>query len=185
MYGPTGVGILYGKRELLERMPPFMGGGDMVQTVTMEKSTYQEPPMRFEAGTPSIASVIGLGAAIDYIITLGREAIQEWEKKLTHYAHEKLEEVHGVRFFGIAKEKGPIISFTLENVHPLDLGTLLGLKGIAIRTGHLCAQPTLRRFGVNALARLSFGIYNTLEEIDHAIHVIKEGAILLKPMNAT
>lgn len=185
MYGPTGVGILYGKRELLEQMPPFMGGGDMIQTVTMDKSTYQEPPMRFEAGTPSIASVIGLGAAIDYIETLGREAIQEWEKKLTHYAHEKLEEMHGIKFFGTAQEKGPIISFTLDDVHPLDLGALLGLKGIAIRTGHLCAQPTLKRFGVNAFARISFGIYNTLDEVDHVVHAIKEGAILLKPMNAT
>lgn len=185
MYGPTGVGILYGKRELLEKMPPFMGGGDMIQMVTMEKSTYQEPPMRFEAGTPSIASVIGLGAAIDYIESLGREAIQEWENKLTLYAHEKLEEMRGIKFFGTAQEKGPIISFMLEDVHPLDLGTLLGLKGIAIRTGHLCAQPTLNRFGVNALARISFGIYNTLDEIDHVVHAIKEGAILLKPMNAT
>lgn len=185
MYGPTGVGILYGKLDLLERMPPFMGGGDMIQTVTMEGSTFQEPPMRFEAGTPSIASVIGLGAAIDYIEALGREAIQEWETKLMRYAQEKLQKVHGVKLIGIAENKGPIISFILEDVHPLDLGTLLGLKGIAIRTGHLCAQPTLKRFGLNALARISFGIYNTLDEIDIAVHAIKEAAILLKPMNAT
>jgi cysteine desulfurase/selenocysteine lyase len=185
MYGPTGVGILYGKRELLEQMPPFMGGGDMIQSVTMEKSTYQEPPMRFEAGTPSIASVIGLGAAIDYIDSLRREAIQEWEKKLTQYAHEKLKEMDRIKCFGTAKEKGPIISFTVDDVHPLDLGTLLGLKGIAIRTGHLCAQPTLKRFGVNALARVSFGMYNTLNEVDLAVHAIKEGVTLLKPMNAT
>ncbi|MCP5506619.1 MAG: cysteine desulfurase [Chlamydiales bacterium] len=185
MYGPTGVGILYGKRALLEKMPPFMGGGDMIQTVTLEKSTFQDPPMRFEAGTPPIASVIGLGAAIDYLELLGRDAILEWEMKLTDYAHEKFREIHGLRFLGTAKEKGPILSFTLEDVHPLDLGTLLGLKGIAIRTGHLCAQPTLKRLGVNALARVSFGIYNTLEEIDHTVHAIKEGAILLKPMNAT
>lgn len=185
MYGPTGVGILYGKRAILEKMPPFMGGGDMIQTVTLEKSTYQESPMRFEAGTPSIASVIGLGAAIDYLESLGCDAIFEWEKKLTGYAHEKFQEIPGLRVLGTAKEKGPILSFILEDVHPLDLGTLLGFKGIAIRTGHLCAQPTLKRFGVNALARVSFGIYNSLEEIDHTVQAIKEGAILLKPMNAT
>jgi cysteine desulfurase/selenocysteine lyase len=185
MYGPTGVGILYGKKELLEKMPPFMGGGDMVDIVTMEKSTYQEPPLRFEAGTPSIASVIGLGAAIDYIETIGRQAIQEWEQKLTLYAHERLRGIDEIRLFGTPKEKGPIISFVVQDIHSLDLGTLLGLKGVAMRTGHLCAQPTLKQLGVNSLARISFGLYNTFEEIDQVVHIIKEGVILLKPINET
>ena len=185
MYGPTGIGILYGKLSLLEAMPPFISGGDMIESVTMEKSTFQAPPLKFEAGTPSIASVIGLGAAIDYIQEIGREAIDEWQKKLVTFAMEKLQRIRGIKIIGMSKERGPIISFTLEGVHPLDLGTLLGLKGIAVRTGHLCAQPTMKRFGVQSLARLSFGIYNTIEEIDTTIQAIKEGAIILKPINAT
>ncbi|QVL57599.1 MAG: cysteine desulfurase [Simkaniaceae bacterium] len=185
MYGPTGVGILFGKLPLLEAMPPFMAGGDMIESVTMEKSTFQGPPLKFEAGTPSIASVIGLGAAIDYIESIGREAIDEWQKKLMTYAMGKLEQINGLKVLGAPKERGPIISFTLEDVHSLDLGTLLGLKGVAVRTGHLCAYPTVKRFGINSLARISFGIYNTLEEIDSTIHAIKEGAIILNPINAT
>ncbi len=185
MYGPTGVGILYGKLSLLEAMPPFMGGGDMIETVTMEKSTFQSAPLKFEAGTPSIASVIGLGAAIDYIESIGIEAIDTWQKKLTTYAMEKLLKIGGIKIVGPLKERGPIISFNLKDVHPLDLGTFLGLKGIALRTGHLCAHPAMHRLGLNSLARISFGVYNTIEEIDATIHVIKEGAILLKPINAT
>lgn len=185
MYGPTGVGILYGKLPLLEAMPPFISGGDMIESVTMEKSTFQAPPFKFEAGTPSIASVIGLGAAIDYIENIGRQAIDEWQKKLITFALEKLRPISGIKIIGSPKERGPIISFVLEGVHPLDLGTLLGLKGIAVRTGHLCAYPTLQRLGVNSLARLSFGIYNTIEEIDTTVHAIKEGAVILNPINAT
>lgn len=181
MYGPTGIGILYGKRGLLNEMPPFMGGGDMIEEVYMDHSTFQEAPLKFEAGTPSIAEVIGLGAAIDYIESIGREAIDLWQNKLLHHATEKLQEVKGLRIIGTAKQKGAIISFALAELHPLDLGTILGLKGIAIRTGHLCAQPTLRRFGQEALARLSFGIYNTHDEIDLCVHAIKEAAVLLKP----
>lgn len=185
MYGPTGVGILYGKLSLLEAMPPFISGGDMIESVTMEKSTFQKAPLKFEAGTPSIASVVGFGAAISYIEGIGINAIDEWQKKLVTYAMEKLKHVSGIKIIGEPKESGPIISFNLEDVHPLDLGTLLGLKGVAIRTGHLCAQPTMKRLGVSALARISFGVYNTLEEIDTMIHAIKEGAIILKPINAT
>ncbi|MCB1106651.1 MAG: cysteine desulfurase [Chlamydiia bacterium] len=181
MYGPTGIGVLYGKRELLEAMPPFLGGGDMVESVTMEKATYQKPPLKFEAGTPSIAEVIGLGAAIDYIESLGRERIDQWLKHLLHYATEKLQHVSGLKIIGTAKEKSSIISFVLEDLHPLDLGTLLGLRGIAIRTGSLCAQPTLKRFGLSSLARISFGVYNTTEEIDHTTAAIQEGAFLLRP----
>ncbi|MBF5059838.1 cysteine desulfurase [Candidatus Neptunochlamydia vexilliferae] len=181
MYGPTGVGVLYGKYDLLKEMPPLMGGGDMIETVTMEKTTYQEPPLRFEAGTPSIAQVIGLGAAIEYIESVGKEQIEEWENRLLRYATEKLEEIHGLTIIGNAKKKSGIISFTLEDVHSLDLGTLLGLKGIAIRTGHLCAQPTLARFGLSSLSRISFGVYNTFEEVDTVVEAIQEGILLLKP----
>lgn len=185
MYGPTGIGVLYGKRALLEMMPPFMGGGDMIERVSLEGSTYQVPPLKFEAGTPSIAAAIGLGAAIDYITSLDLDAIAEWESKLLSYAEEKFKEVRGIKVFGTAKEKGPIISFTIDGVHPLDLGTFLGLKGIAVRTGHLCAEPTLKRFGVTALARISFGVYNTYEEIDLATLALREGEGLLKPLRAT
>lgn len=185
MYGPTGIGILYGKLPLLKAMPPFISGGDMIELVTMERSTFQEPPFKFEAGTPSIASVIGLGTAIDYIEGIGRKTIDEWQKKLTTFALEKLKPISGIKIIGLPKERGPIISFALEGVHPLDLGTLLGLKGIAVRTGHLCAYPTLQRLGVDSLARLSFGIYNTIEEIDKTVHAIKEGAVILNPINAT
>ena len=181
MYGPTGVGVLYGKGELLQKMPPFLGGGDMVETVTLESATFQPPPLRFEAGTPSIGEVIGLGAAIDYIESIGREKIEAWLSQLLTYATEKILQIPGLTIVGTAKEKGPIISFTLEDLHALDLGTLLGLKGIAIRTGHLCAQPALARFGLTTLARISFGVYNTLSEIDHTIAAIQEGALLLKP----
>jgi cysteine desulfurase / selenocysteine lyase len=181
MYGPTGVGVLYGKRDLLEAMPPFMGGGDMIDEVFIDYATYQNAPLKFEAGTPSIVEVIGLGVAIDYIESIGRKAIDTWQNKLLQAATEKLLELKGVRLIGTAAEKTSILSFTLEGLHPLDLGTILGLKGIAIRTGHLCAQPTLRHFGVNALARLAFGVYNTHEEIDLCIHAIKEAAVLLKP----
>jgi len=181
MYGPTGVGVLYGKRDLLEEMPPFMGGGDMIEEVFMDHSTFQKAPLKFEAGTPSIVEVIGLGVAIDYIESIGREAIDVWQNKLLKHATEKLLELKGVRLIGTAAQKTSILSFTLEGLHPLDLGTILGLKGIAIRTGHLCAQPTLRHFGVSALARLAFGVYNTHEEIDLCIHAIKEAAVLLKP----
>ena len=181
MYGPTGVGVLYGKRELLEAMPPFMGGGDMIEEVFMDHSTFQKAPLKFEAGTPSIVEVIGLGVAIDYIESIGRQAIDVWQNKLLKHATEKLLELKGVRLIGTAAQKTSILSFTLEGLHPLDLGTILGLKGIAIRTGHLCAQPTLRHFGVTALARVAFGVYNTHEEIDLCIHAIKEAAVLLKP----
>ncbi|MCB0386929.1 MAG: cysteine desulfurase, partial [Bdellovibrionales bacterium] len=181
LYGPTGIGVLYGKEELLREMPPVQGGGDMIETVTMEKTTYQEPPLRFEAGTPSIVEVIGLGAAIDYVESIGRPQIEAHLKELTTYATQKLIEIPHLKVIGTAKNKGPLISFVMDDLHPLDLGTLLGLKGIAIRTGHLCAQPTLARFGLTALARLSFGMYNTLGDIDHAVSAIQEGALLLKP----
>ena len=181
LYGPTGIGVLYGKKELLETLPPFLSGGDMIEDVTFEKTTFQKPPLKFEAGTPSIAEVIGLGAAIDYVEAIGLAQIHEWEQKLLCYAVKKLSEISSVHFHGTAKKKGGIISFTLDGVHPLDLGTILGLKGIAIRTGHLCAQPVLKHFGVEALARISFGVYNTYEDVDVFLHALKEAIVLLKP----
>jgi len=181
MYGPMGIGVLYGKKELLEMMPPFMGGGDMIDEVFMDHSTFQAAPFKFEAGTPSVAEVLGFGVAIDYIRSIGKEAISAWQEKLLQHATEKLLELKGVQLIGTATQKTSILSFTLEDLHPLDLGTILGLKGIAVRTGHLCAQPTLRRFGANTLTRLSFGLYNTHEEIDVCLHAIKEAMALLQP----
>lgn len=184
MYGPTGIGILYGKLPLLEAMPPFMGGGDMIELVEIEKSTFQKPPFKFEAGTPSIAPIMGLGAAIDYIQEIGRKKIDQWEKKLTTYALETFQAIEKIKIIGAPKKRGPIISFLLEGIHPLDLGTFLDLKGIAIRTGHLCAYPTMKRLGVDSLARLSFGIYNTIEEIDQIAFSIREAISVLNPIHS-
>ena len=181
LYGPTGIGVLYGKKELLELLPPFMGGGDMIEEVSFEKSTFQPPPLKFEAGTPSICQVIGLGAAIDYLESVGRKVILDWEQKLLAYAREKMDEISGIRIYGKAPVRGSLISFTIQGLHSLDLGTILGLKGIAIRTGHLCAMPLLKRLGVSSLVRASFAFYNTQEEIDLFVKAIKEASILLKP----
>lgn len=166
VFGPTGVGVLLGKKELLKQMPPYQAGGDMIDKVTLTETTFQLPPLRFEAGTPMIAEVIGLGAAIGYIETLGRENIARYEEELLQYATEKLTQVPGIRMIGNAAKKGPIISFVIEGIHPLDLGTLLDLKGIACRTGHQCAQPAMQRFGVSSVTRISFAPYNSCEEID-------------------
>jgi len=181
MYGPTGVGVLYGKKELLEAMPPFMGGGDMIDEVFIDHATFQKPPLRFEAGTPSVVEVIGLSAAIDYIESIGRKAMDMWQNRLLKHATEQLLDIKGIQMIGTAAQKAPILSFIMEGIHPLDLGTILGLKGIAIRTGHLCAQPTLRHFGVDTLARIALDIFNTHEEIDICMHAIKEAAVLFKP----
>ena len=180
LYGPTGIGVLYGKKVLLDALPPFLGGGDMIERVTFEKTEFQPPPLKFEAGTPPIAQIVGLGAAIDYVQSIGMAKIHGWQQQLLSYATEKLLEVEGVQIYGRAPEKGGIISFSLEGVHPLDLGILLGEKGVAIRTGHLCAQPLLKRFGVEALARLSFGLYNTYEDIDRFLELLKESVYLLR-----
>ncbi len=180
-YGPTGIGILYGKKALLEKLPPYQGGGDMIETVTIQHSTYQDPPLRFEAGTPLIAEVIGLGAAIRFIESIGREKIAAWEQELLLYATKQLRAIPGMRIIGTASHKGAIISFAVEGIHPLDIGTLLDIRGIAVRTGHLCAQPTLKRFGVSSLTRVSFGLYNTKEEIDQFIKALQEVLLLLRP----
>ncbi len=166
LYGPTGIGILYGKQELLEQMPPMQGGGDMIEKVTLEETFFQRPPLRFEAGTPMIAEVIGLGAALSYIESAGISSITSQEQRLLQHATENLLKIPKVRLIGTAPEKGAIISFIVEGIHPLDLGTLLDLKEFAFRTGHLCAQPLLARFGLTALCRLSFSPANTVEEID-------------------
>ena len=172
LYGPTGIGVLYGKQELLEKLPPVEGGGDMIERVTLEKTTYNRLPLKFEAGTPMIAEVIGLGAAIDYLSEIGMDTIQSWENDLLAYATKKLSQIPQLRIIGTAKEKGAIISFIIEGIHPLDLATLLDCRGIAIRTGHHCGQPALERYGLNSTARVSFGLYNTFEEIDQFISTL-------------
>lgn len=173
LYGPTGIGILYGKAELLNAMPPYQGGGDMIDTVTFEKTTYNTLPLKFEAGTPMIAEVMGLGSAIDYLTNIGLETIHAWEKELLLYATQKLETIPSLRILGTAPNKGALISFVIEGAHALDIGTLLDAHGIAVRTGHHCAQPILRKLGVKAATRTSFGLYNTLEEIDKFYDTLK------------
>lgn len=166
MFAPTGSGVLYGKKEILETMNPFQGGGDMIRTVTFEKTTYAGLPNKFEAGTPAIASNIGLGAAIDYLGAIDREAAFQYEEELLAYATEKLSNIEGVRIIGTAREKASVISFTIENVHPHDIGTILDQSGIAVRAGHHCAQPVMQFFQIPATARASFAFYNTKEEVD-------------------
>ncbi len=166
MYGPTGIGFLYGKSEHLEAMPPWQGGGDMIRTVSFEKTTYNDVPYKFEAGTPDIAGGIGLGAAVDYLEGVGLRNIEAHEQSLLSYATGQLESVPGLRILGTAAHKAAVISFTLKGVHPHDVGSLLDRDGIAIRTGHHCAQPVMDRFGVPATSRASFGLYNTRKEVD-------------------
>ncbi|HWX43474.1 MAG TPA: cysteine desulfurase [Blastocatellia bacterium] len=166
IYGPSGIGILYGKADLLEKMPPYQGGGDMISSVTFEKTTYNVLPYKFEAGTPNIGGTIGLGAAIDYVKHIGLDNIAAYEHDLLTHGTELLNEIPGVRIIGTAKEKAAVISFVIEGIHPHDVGTILDQDGIAVRTGHHCAQPVMDRFGVPATARASFAFYNTREEID-------------------
>jgi cysteine desulfurase/selenocysteine lyase len=177
MFGPTGVGVLYGKKELLEKMPPYQGGGDMIKSVTFEKTTYNDLPYRFEAGTPNIAGGIGLGAAIDYMSRMDMSALAAYEHELLEYATMKLSDIPGLKIIGTAKEKASVISFVLDGIHPHDIGTILDYEGVAIRTGHHCAQPVMQRFGIPATARASFAFYNTKDEIDvlvKAIFKVKE-----------
>ena len=180
IYGPTGIGILYGKEELLNAMPPYQGGGDMIEKVTFEKTTYNVLPMKFEAGTPMIAETIGLGAAIDYLTTVGMNNIRLWEQELLAYATEKMLEIDGLRIIGTAPHKGGIISFVIEGMHHLDIGTMLDLRGVAIRTGHHCAQPIMQHFGLAGTARVSFGLYNTKEEVDIFVNALRDIVKLLR-----
>ncbi len=166
MFAPTGSGVVYGKARLLEQMNPFQGGGDMIKSVTFEKTTYADLPNKFEAGTPAIASQIGLGAAIDYLNIIGREKAAAYEHELLSYAAERLSAIEGVRIIGTAKEKLSVLSFTIENVHPHDIGTILDQQGIAVRAGHHCAQPVMQHFKIPATARASFAFYNTKQEVD-------------------
>jgi cysteine desulfurase / selenocysteine lyase len=166
VYGPTGIGILYGKAELLEAMPPYQGGGDMISSVTFEKTLYNELPHKFEAGTPDIAGAVGLGAALEYVDEIGRERIADYEADLLTYATEAVAAIPQVRLIGTAHHKASVLSFDLEGAHPHDVGTILDREGIAIRTGNHCAQPAMERFGVPATARASFAMYNTRQEVD-------------------
>lgn len=179
LYGPTGIGILYGKEALLEAMPPYQGGGDMIQSVTFEKTTYNVLPLKFEAGTPMIAEVIGLGASIDYVSKIGLDVISEHEKKLLEMATKELIAIPHLKIIGQARDKAGIISFVHDKAHSLDIGTLLDLKGVAIRTGHHCAQPAMKRFNVESTARASFGLYNTPEEVHYFINSLKDTLRLL------
>jgi cysteine desulfurase/selenocysteine lyase len=166
MFGPTGIGVLFGKRERLEAMPPYQGGGDMIKSVTFEKTIYNDLPYRFEAGTPNISGTIGLGAAVDYLAEIGLDAVAAHEKDLLAHATRVLGAIPGLRIIGTAEEKAAVVSFVLDGIHPHDIGTILDREGLAIRTGHHCAQPVMDRYGVSATARASFALYNTREEID-------------------
>jgi cysteine desulfurase/selenocysteine lyase len=166
LYGPTGIGVLYGKSELLDAMPPYQGGGDMIASVTFEKTTYNVLPAKFEAGTPHIEGAIVLGVAVDYLESIGLESIAGYEHDLLNYATEVIGAIPGVKIIGTAREKASVLSFTLKDIHPHDIGTILDQEGIAIRAGHHCAQPVMKRFGIPATARASFAFYNTREEVD-------------------
>jgi cysteine desulfurase/selenocysteine lyase len=172
MYGPMGAGVLYGKRDLLEAMPPYQGGGDMIRSVTFEKTTYNALPFKFEAGTPNVGDVVGLGAVIDYLNGIGYSAIAAHERDLLEYATESLSSVDGIRIIGRAKDKISVVSFVLDGIHPHDVGTIVDRQGIAIRTGHHCTQPVMQHFNVPATSRASFGIYNMREEVDALIGAI-------------
>ncbi len=166
VYGPTGIGVLWGREALLDAMPPWQGGGDMILSVSFEKTTYNSLPYKFEAGTPNIAGVVGLATALEYVSNIGLDAINAYELDVQRYASKRLLEIDGLRLIGTAREKASVISFVLEGVHPHDIGTILDREGIAVRTGHHCAQPLMMRFNVPATGRASFGLYNTREEAD-------------------
>ena len=178
LFGPTGVGVLYGKEEWLNKLPPYQGGGDMIKTVSFEKTTYNELPFKFEAGTPNIAGVIGLKTAIDYVNEIGLDAIADYEQELLEYGTEKLSQIEGLKIYGTAKNKASVISFLLDGIHPYDAGTILDKLGIAVRTGHHCTQPVMTRFGIPGTVRASFAFYNTKEEID----ALYEGLLRVKKM---
>jgi len=174
LFGPTGIGVLYGKARHLEAMPPYQGGGDMISLVTFEKTHYNIIPYKFEAGTPHIAGVIGLGAAIDYVSGIGLDAVAAYEGEVLAYATAQLSTIKGLRIIGRAKEKASVLSFVLEGVHPHDIGTVLDREGVAIRAGHHCAMPVMQRFGVPATARASFAFYNTVEEVDVLVRAVRK-----------
>ncbi len=181
MYGPTGTGILYGKRELLEKMPPYQGGGEMIKEVTFEKTTYNDLPYKFEAGTPNIADVIAFGQAIEFINALGKDVMAVHEHALLLYATEKVSALPFVRLVGTAKEKVSVLSFTVEGIHPFDIGQMLDTRGIAVRTGHHCTQPLMDRLGIEGTVRASFAVYNTMKEIDQLVEGLERVIKFMKP----
>ncbi len=174
LFGPTGVGVLYGKKELLEKMPPYQSGGDMIRTVSFEKTTYNDLPYKFEAGTPHIAGVIGLGAAVEYLQSVGLDEIEAYEQTLLKYGTERLLEVPGLKLIGTAEHKSAILAFVLGDAHAHDIGTILDRQGIAIRAGHHCAMPVMQRFNVPATTRVSLAFYNTKQEIDYLAAALRE-----------
>lgn len=178
MYGPTGIGVLYGKEEWLDRMPPYQGGGEMIETVSFDKVTFEKPPLKFEAGTPDYVATHGLATAVDYLLDLGMDNIQKHEAILTKYAMEQLSTIKDIRFIGTPRQKDAVVSFLVGDIHPFDLGTLLDRLGIALRTGHHCAQPLMQRLGIQGTVRASFGLYNTKEEIDVLVKGIERVAAM-------
>jgi cysteine desulfurase/selenocysteine lyase len=179
LYGPTGIGVLYGKHQHLEAMPPFNGGGEMIREVFEDRVTYGEPPYKFEAGTPSIVQAIGLGAAIDYVTSIGKSRIRSHEASLVGYAHDRLREINSLRILGTTKDKGPIVSFELKGAHPHDVATIIDRSGVAVRAGTHCVMPLLARFGLTATCRASFAMYNTREEIDGLAQAMVKAQSLL------
>lgn len=174
MYGPTGIGVLYGKEEWLDRMPPYQGGGEMIETVSFDKVTFEKPPLKFEAGTPDYVATHGLATAVDYLLGLGMDNIQKHEAMLTKYAMEQLSTIKDIRFIGTPRQKDAVVSFLVGDIHPFDLGTLLDRLGIALRTGHHCAQPLMQRLGIQGTVRASFGLYNTKTEVDALVSGIEK-----------
>jgi cysteine desulfurase / selenocysteine lyase len=172
MYGPTGIGMLFGRQELLEAMPPYQGGGDMIRSVTFEKTLFNDLPYKFEAGTPNIADTIAFGGALSFLESLDWTAVMRYEHELLSYATEQISAVPGIRIVGTAKEKAGVVSFVMDDVHPHDIGTILDREGVAVRTGHHCAQPVMQRFGIPATVRASFALYNTKEEVDELVRGI-------------
>jgi cysteine desulfurase/selenocysteine lyase len=172
MYGPTGIGVLYGKEEWLEKLPPYQGGGEMIDKVSWERTTFEQPPLKFEAGTPDYVATHGLATAIDYMESIGLEQIRAHETALTNYCMEQMRSIEGIRFFGEATQKDAVVSFLVGDIHHLDMGTLLDRLGIAVRTGHHCAHPLMTRLGVTGTVRASFALYNTKEEVDALVEGI-------------
>lgn len=180
LYGPTGIGVLYGRKELLEAMPPFMGGGDMVDKVTFAKTTYAPLPLKYEAGTSNFIGAVGLMEAIDYVNSIGVEAIECYEQEILRYMTERLSKIEGLRIYGTTENKCPIVSFTIDGTHPYDVGMILDKLGVAIRTGHHCAEPVMTHYGVTGMCRASIGMYNTLEEVDVLAAGIERAVRMLK-----
>ncbi|MCB0635022.1 MAG: cysteine desulfurase [Lewinella sp.] len=180
VFGPTGIGVLYGKRKWLEALPPYQGGGEMIQTVTFEKTTYNELPHKFEAGTPDISGAIGLGIALDYIESIGQDVIGQHEDQLLRYATEQLQAIDGLRIYGTADHKASVISFLIDGTHPYDVGTLLDKQGIAVRTGHHCTQPLMDWFGIPGTIRASFALYNNREDVDRLVAGVERAVTMLR-----